>query len=144
MIVLLQRVCEAKVKVSGQNIASIDQGILALVGVQAGDGEGTGEQFVSRIINYRIFADSQGKMNLSLVDIEGGLLLVPQFTLAANTGKGRRPSFTPAAPPALGETVFQSMIDIARSCHAKVESGQFGADMAVHLINDGPVTFILD
>ena len=144
MIVLLQRVCEAQVKVSGQCIAGIDQGILALVGVQADDNEGTAEQFFTRIINYRIFSDSQGKMNLSLVEIKGGLLLVPQFTLAANTNKGRRPSFTSAAAPKLGESVFQSMIGIARSRHAKVEFGQFGANMAVHLINDGPVTFILD
>ncbi len=144
MIALLQRVCEARVEVCGECIASIDQGILALVGVQAGDNEDTAEQFISRIINYRLFADKQGKMNLSLVDIKGGLLLVPQFTLAANTKKGRRPSFTSAAPPALGESVFQSMIGIARTRHPQVESGQFGADMAVHLINDGPVTFILD
>ncbi len=130
--------------ISGEFIASIDQGILALVGVQADDNEKTAEIFVSRIINYRLFADKQGRMNLSLVDIRGGLLLVPQFTLAANTKKGRRPSFTSAAPPSLGESVFRSMIGIARNHHPQVESGQFGADMAVHLINDGPVTFILD
>lgn len=144
MIVLLQRVREAKVVVSGQSIANIDQGILALIGVQSGDDEGTAEQFISRIINYRLFADDQGKMNLSLVDIQGGLLLVPQFTLVANTSKGRRPSFTSAASPELGESVFQSMLDFARNSYAPVESGRFGADMAVHLINDGPVTFILD
>jgi D-tyrosyl-tRNA(Tyr) deacylase len=144
VIALLQRVCEARVDVSGRCIASIGQGILALIGVQAGDNEATAEQFTSRIINYRLFADDQGKMNLSLVDIKGGLLLVPQFTLAANTSKGRRPSFTSAAPPALGESVFQSMLDCARNSYARVESGLFGADMAVHLINDGPVTFILD
>ncbi len=144
MIALLQRVREARVDVSGQSIASIGQGILALIGVQAGDNEDTAEQFTSRIINYRLFADDQGKMNLSLLDINGGLLLVPQFTLAANTRKGRRPSFTSAAPPALGESVFQSMLDFARKSYARVESGVFGADMAVHLINDGPVTFILD
>lgn len=144
MIALLQRVCEARVDVSGRCIASIGQGILALIGVQAGDNEDTAEQFTSRIINYRLFADDQGKMNLSLLDIKGGLLLVPQFTLAANTRKGRRPSFTSAAPPAIGESVFQSMLDFARNSYARVESGVFGADMAVHLINDGPVTFILD
>ncbi len=130
--------------VSGEFIASIDQGILALVGVQADDNEKTAEIFVSRIINYRLFADKQGRMNLSLVDIRGSLLLVPQFTLAANTKKGRRPSFTSAAPPELGESVFKAMIGIARNHHARVESGRFGADMAVHLTNDGPVTFILD
>jgi len=144
VIALLQRVCEARVDVSGRCIASIGQGILALIGVQAGDNEDTAEQFTSRIINYRLFADDQGKMNLSLLDIKGGLLLVPQFTLAANTRKGRRPSFTSAAPPAIGESVFQSMLDFARNSYARVESGVFGADMAVHLINDGPVTFILD
>jgi len=130
--------------VSGQCIASIDQGILALIGVQSGDNEDTAEQFISRIINYRLFADEEGKTNLSLIDIQGGLLLVPQFTLAANTKKGRRPSFTSAAPPELGKSVFQSMVDLARNRYAQVEAGRFGADMAVHLINDGPVTFILD
>ncbi len=144
MIVLLQRVREAKVDVSGQCIASIGQGILALIGVQPDDNDNTAEHFISRIINYRLFADSQGKMNLSLVDIEGGLLLVPQFTLAANTSKGRRPSFTSAAQPALGKSVFQSMIDFAQNSYTPVEAGPFGAEMAVHLINDGPVTFILE
>ena len=144
MIALLQRVSEAKVIVSGQCIASIDQGILALIGVQSGDNEDTAAKFISRIINYRLFADEEGKTNLSLIDIEGGLLLVPQFTLAANTKKGRRPSFTSAAPPELGKSVFQSMVDLARNRYAQVEAGRFGADMAVHLINDGPVTFILD
>ena len=110
MIGLLQRVSEAKVIVSGQCIASIDQGVLALIGVQSSDQEETAELFVSRIINYRLFADDHGKMNLSLTDIQGGLLLVPQFTLAANTKKGRRPSFTSAAPPELGASVFQSMV----------------------------------
>ena len=144
MIVLLQRVSEAKVIVSGQCIASIAQGILALVGVQANDDEDMARQFVSRILNYRLFADGQDKMNLSLIDIEGGLLLVPQFTLVANTSKGRRPSFTSAAPPALGESVFHAMVNFARNSYAQVEFGLFGADMAVHLVNDGPVTFILD
>jgi D-tyrosyl-tRNA(Tyr) deacylase len=144
VIVLLQRVSEAKVEVSGENIANIDQGILALIGVQADDNESIAEQFVSRIINYRLFSDEQGKMNLSLIDINGGLLLVPQFTLAANTKKGRRPSFTSAAAPATGAAVFQSMVNYARSSYAVVECGHFGADMAVQLINDGPVTFILD
>lgn len=144
MIGLLQRVSEAKVIVSGQCIASIDQGVLALIGVQSSDQEETAELFVSRIINYRLFADDHGKMNLSLTDIQGGLLLVPQFTLAANTKKGRRPSFTSAAPPELGASVFQSMVDFARNSYGLVEAGHFGADMAVHLVNDGPVTFILD
>jgi len=144
VIVLLQRVREAKVDVSGQCIASIGQGILALIGVQPDDNDNTAEHFISRIINYRLFADGQGKMNLSLVDIEGGLLLVPQFTLAANTSNGRRPSFSSSAQPVLGKSVFQSMIDFAQNSYTPVEAGLFGAEMAVHLINDGPVTFILE
>lgn len=144
MIALLQRVSQARVDTGGKCIASIGAGILALVGVQTDDDERVGEAFVSRILNYRIFSDAEEKMNLSLVDIEGGLLLVPQFTLAANTSKGRRPSFTSAATPALGEQVFQIMVEHARSIHAVVEAGEFGANMQVQLVNDGPVTFILD
>lgn len=130
--------------VEEQCIAEIEQGLLVMVGVQAGDNEEIAEKFVSRLLNYRVFSDSQGKMNLSLVDVLGGLLLVPQFTLAANTDKGRRPSFTSAAPPAHGEFIFHMMVDKAKSCYAAVKSGQFGADMQVRLTNDGPVTFILD
>lgn len=144
MITLLQRVSEARVEVDGSAVGRIEQGILVLVGVQADDDDGTVAQFVERLLNYRVFADAQGKMNLSLRDIEGGLLLVPQFTLAANTRKGRRPSFTSAASPEHGKAVFESMVERAREVHADVECGMFGADMKVHLVNDGPVTFILD
>ena len=144
MIALLQRVRKASVTVDDDCIGRIDQGILALIGVQPDDNDALPRHFVSRILNYRIFADAEGKMNLSLVDIEGGLLLVPQFTLAANTRKGRRPSFTSAATPKHGEDIFHTMVDAARSIYATVECGQFGADMQVELINDGPVTFILD
>lgn len=144
MIVLLQRVSEARVDVSDECIGKIEKGLLAMVGVQANDDESTADYFVSRLLNYRVFADQQDKMNLSLIDIDGGLLLVPQFTLAANTHKGRRPSFTSAATPALGKSVFQAMLKIALASYATVESGQFGANMQVQLINDGPVTFILD
>ena len=144
MIVLLQRVSQARVDVGGKCIAKIDAGILAFVGVQADDDEHVGEAFVSRILNYRIFSDAGDKMNLSLVDIDGGLLLVPQFTLAANTHKGRRPSFTTAATPILGAQVFQIMLEHARASHAVVEVGEFGAHMQVQLVNDGPVPFILD
>jgi D-tyrosyl-tRNA(Tyr) deacylase len=144
LIVLLQRVSEARVDVSDECIGKIEKGLLAMVGVQANDDESTADYFVSRLLNYRVFADQQDKMNLSLIDIDGGLLLVPQFTLAANTHKGRRPSFTSAATPALGKSVFQAMLEIAQASYAKVESGQFGANMQVQLINDGPVTFILD
>ena len=144
MIALLQRVREASVEVDGDCIGRIDQGILALIGVQPDDNDEVLRHFVSRILSYRMFSDEQDKMNLSLTDIQGGLLLVPQFTLAANTRKGRRPSFTSAATPAHGDKIFHSMVDTARSCYSTVESGRFGADMQVHLINDGPVTFILD
>ena len=130
--------------VDEQCIAEIEQGLLVMIGVQAGDTEEIAEKFVSRLLNYRVFSDSQGKMNLSLVDVLGGLLLVPQFTLAANTDKGRRPSFTSAAPPAHGEFIFHTMVDIAKGSYSAVKSGQFGADMQVKLTNDGPVTFILD
>jgi D-aminoacyl-tRNA deacylase len=144
LIVLLQRVSEARVEVFNECVGKIEKGLLAMVGVQARDDESTADHFVSRLMNYRVFADQQDKMNLSLIDIDGGLLLVPQFTLAANTHKGRRPSFTSAATPALAESVFQAMLKIAQASYAKVESGRFGANMQVQLINDGPVTFILD
>ena len=144
MIALLQRVREASVSVNDSCIGRIDQGILALIGVQPDDDDVLLRHFVTRILNYRMFSDDQDKMNLSLVDIKGGLLLVPQFTLAANTRKGRRPSFTSAATPKHGEEIFHAMVDVARSSYATVECGQFGADMQVQLINDGPVTFILD
>jgi len=144
LITLLQRVSEARVDVDGGTIAQIGPGILALVGVQAGDDEATASNFVDRLLNYRVFADSEDKMNRSLIDIEGGLLLVPQFTLAANTRKGRRPSFTSAANPQHGKRIFDRMVDHARSAYDQVAWGQFGTDMQVHLVNDGPVTFILD
>ena len=144
MITLLQRVGEARVEVATKIIARINQGILVLVGVQEADDETTAHYFVDRLLNYRIFADPADKMNLSLRDINGGLLLVPQFTLAANTKKGRRPSFTSAASPQHGEKIFKVMIDYARVSHDSVESGLFGANMQVHLVNDGPVSFILD
>ena len=144
MITLLQRVSEARVDVDNNSIASIQQGILVLVGVEADDDVARGRQFVDRLLNYRVFSDADGKMNLSLRDVGGGLLLVPQFTLAANTKKGRRPSFASAAPPQHGKAIFESMVDYARGCHETVGCGQFGADMQVQLVNDGPVSFILD
>ena len=144
MITLLQRVSKARVEVDGQIIGAIEQGILVLVGVQSDDDESLARQFVERLVNYRVFSDDAGKMNLSLVDIGGGLLLVPQFTLAANTRKGRRPSFTSAADPAHGSKIFTAMVEYARSVHDSVACGSFGADMKVHLVNDGPVTFLLD
>ena len=144
MITLLQRVTRARVEVSKEIIAEIKSGILVLVGVQADDDESTARYYLERLLNYRVFADADGKMNLSLKDIDGGLLLVPQFTLAANTKKGRRPSFTSAANPRHGEQIFDLMVGHARTAHSPVECGRFGADMQLHLVNDGPVTFILD
>ena len=144
MITLLQRVREARVEVDDTVIGRIDEGLLVLVGVQADDDAQIAAHFVERLLNYRVFSDEDGKMNLSLRDIAGGLLLVPQFTLAANTKKGRRPSFTSAASPAHGEAIFDTMVGQARSVYDRVECGRFGADMQVHLINNGPVTFILD
>ena len=144
MITLLQRVSQARVDVGGETVAQIDPGILVFVGVQAEDDESTGQNFVDRLLNYRVFSDAEGKMNRSLIDIEGGLLLVPQFTLAANTRKGRRPSFTSAASPQHGKRIFDFMVDHARAVYDRVASGRFGADMQVHLVNDGPVTFILE
>ena len=144
MITLLQRVSSASVVIESEIVGSINQGLLVFVGVQQDDDQVVAEQFVERILNYRVFSDENDRMNHSLRDIEGGLLLVPQFTLAANTRKGRRPSFTSAATPELGKTIFYHMMDIARHHYSIVESGVFGADMQVQLINDGPVTFILD
>jgi D-tyrosyl-tRNA(Tyr) deacylase len=144
LITLLQRVSAACVEVDQQVIAQIQQGLLVLVGVQADDDVALAERQLERLLNYRVFADSEGKMNLSLRDVQGGLLLVPQFTLAANTRKGRRPSFTSAASPRQGQDIFDAMLAVARVRHASVEAGHFGADMQVHLVNDGPVTFILD
>ena len=134
----------ASVVIESEIVGSINQGLLVLVGVQQDDDEAIAEQFVERILNYRVFGDENDRMNRSLRDIEGGLLLVPQFTLAANTRKGRRPSFTWVATPERGKTIFHHMMDIARNNHSVVESGVFGADMQVQSINDGPVTFILD
>ena len=144
MIALLQRVAAARVEVDAEVIGRIGRGILVLVGVQPDDDADTASHFVERLLNYRVFSDSEGKMNLSTRDIDGGLLLVPQFTLAADTKKGRRPSFTSAASPAHGEAMFEAMAAFAKTVHADVACGRFGADMQVHLVNDGPVTFILD
>lgn len=144
MICLIQRVSSANVVVSDKPVANIDQGILALIGIQAEDDEKSLEHGLERMLNYRIFSDENDRMNLSLVDVNGGLLLVPQFTLAANTKKGRRPGFTSAAPPQQSRQLFKHLVDIARDRYDIVETGVFGADMQVNLCNDGPVTFILD
>jgi D-aminoacyl-tRNA deacylase len=143
MISIIQRVTSAKVNVQGQEIGSIQQGILALVAVEPQDTETTAQRLLTRILSYRIFADGQGKMNLSLRDINGGLLVVPQFTLAADTQKGNRPSFTSAAAPEAGLRLFNYFSQQARDNYHTVAFGQFGADMQVSLVNDGPVTFAL-
>ena len=143
MIGLLQRVSAGSVEVDGTVVGRIDRGLLVLVGVQQGDDEARAERLLERLLGYRVFPDSAGKMNLSLRDIGGGLLLVPQFTLAADTRKGTRASFTSAAPPAEGERLFAHLVRRAEASHAPVATGRFGADMQVSLTNDGPVTFWL-
>ena len=143
MISIIQRVTTAKVAVNKQDIASIDTGIMALVAVEKADTTKDAERLLERILNYRIFADEYDRMNLSLRDINGGLLLVPQFTLAADTGKGNRPSFISAAPPEQGRQLFGYLQQLATTIYANVQFGQFGADMQVSLVNNGPVTFIL-
>ena len=143
MIALIQRVSEARVLVGDAITGAIGAGILALIGVEKGDAEPQAQRLLERILGYRIFGDAEGRMNRSLADIRGGLLLVPQFTLAADTRKGMRPSFSSAAPPAEGESGFARLVEMARAAYALVETGRFGADMKVHLVNDGPVTFWL-
>ena len=143
MIGLLQRVSAASVEVEGRIVGRIGRGLLVLVGVEKLDSGATAQRLLERILTYRVFPDAEDKMNLSLADIDGGLLLVPQFTLAADTKKGARPSFSSAAPPQLGAELFDHLVKIAREKHAKVETGMFGADMKVSLVNDGPVTFWL-
>ncbi len=143
MIGLLQRVSEARVVVDGAVIGAIGPGLLVLVCAERGDVEANGDRLLERLLNYRVFSDADGKMNLSLRETGGGLLLVPQFTLAADTRKGNRPSFTPAAPPDVGRQLFQHMLRRAQAVHTPVASGRFGADMKVSLTNDGPVTIWL-
>jgi D-tyrosyl-tRNA(Tyr) deacylase len=143
MIGLLQRVSEARVEVAGKIVGAIGPGLMVLVCAERGDDERGVERLLERLLDCRVFSDAEGKMNLSVRDIGGGLLLVPQFTLAADTRKGNRPSFTPAAPPEEGRRLFEHMLAKARARHAPVEAGRFGADMKVALVNDGPVTIWL-
>lgn len=143
MIGLMQRVTTARVEVDGEIVGAIDAGLLVFVGVQKGDDDAGAERLLERLLGYRVFPDETGRMNRSLRDIGGGLLLVPQFTLAAETKKGTRASFTSAAPPDEGERLFDLLVRSARAEHASVSTGRFGADMQVHLVNDGPVTFWL-
>lgn len=143
MIGLLQRVTEARIEVGGEIVGEIGPGLLVLIGVERGDGEREADRLLERLLGYRVFGDFEGKMNLSVCQTGGGLLLVPQFTLAADTRKGMRPSFTPAAASAEGERLFSYLLDQARRQHTPVATGRFGAHMRVGLINDGPVTFWL-
>lgn len=144
MIALIQRVTEASVEIEGSIVGAIGGGLLALVAVQPGDGEAQARRLLERVLGYRVFADADGRMNRSLADTNGGLLLVSQFTLAADTRSGMRPGFSTAAAPEEAERWFNRVVELARERHAGVEIGRFGAHMKVRLINDGPVTFRLE
>jgi D-aminoacyl-tRNA deacylase len=143
VIALLQRVSQARVDIEGQTVGAIGVGLLVLVCAEPDDTEAVGEKLLAKILKLRIFSDEAGKMNRSVQDVGGGLLIVSQFTLAADTRSGNRPGFTGAAPPALGEALYDRFVAAARSQHPVVETGRFGADMQVHLVNDGPVTIPL-
>lgn len=144
MIALIQRVARAGVEVEGASIGTIGRGILALIGVAATDSPETGAKLLDKLLTYRIFPDDAGKMNLNLAQIGGGLLLVPQFTLLADTNKGTRPGFSRGAPPERARDLFVQLVELARARHPEVACGRFGADMQVSLVNDGPVTFWLE
>jgi len=143
VIALLQRVSEAWVEVAGERIAETGAGLMVLVAVERDDDEDRADRLLERLLSYRVFADGEGRMNLGITDAGGELMLVPQFTLAADTNTGRRPSFTPAASPAEGQRLFEYFVGQARQQFGRVKTGRFGADMRVGLINDGPVTFWL-
>ncbi|MCY4222806.1 MAG: D-aminoacyl-tRNA deacylase [Thiotrichales bacterium] len=143
MIGLLQRVSSARVEIGGETVGAIGRGLMVLVGVERGDTEREGERLIERLIGYRVFSDADRKMNLSVADIGGGLLLVPQFTLPADTRKGARPSLSRAAPPDISRCRFEHVVARARALHPVVETGQFGVNMQVTLTNDGPITFTL-
>jgi D-tyrosyl-tRNA(Tyr) deacylase len=143
VIALIQRVAEARVEVAGRSVGAIGRGILALVGVERDDGESQAERLAERVLGYRVFPDAEGKMNLSLLDIRGELLAVPQFTLAADTRSGTRAGFSTAASPDEGKRLFERFVFILNQKHSNIKTGEFGAHMKVHLVNDGPVTFWL-
>ncbi|MBV2207460.1 MAG: D-tyrosyl-tRNA(Tyr) deacylase [Pseudomonas sp.] len=144
MKALLQRVRHARVEVAGEVVGAIDQGLLVLIGVEREDDQARADKLLHKLLNYRVFADAEGRMNRSLKDVGGGLLLVSQFTLAADTRSGLRPSFSSAAPPSQGEALYDYLLAQARLQHPQVACGRFGAEMQVHLQNDGPVTFLLE
>lgn len=141
---LLQRVSQARVEVGGEIVGAIDQGLLVLVGVEPQDDKTSADRLLHKLLNYRVFAGADGRMNCSVQDVQGGLLLVSQFTLAADTRKGLRPGFSTAAPPQQAEELFDYLLAQARAAWPRVATGQFGADMQVHLVNDGPVTILLE
>jgi D-tyrosyl-tRNA(Tyr) deacylase len=143
MIALIQRVSQAQVRADDRIVGAIERGILALIGVQREDSERSAQRLLERVLGYRIFPDADGRMNVSLRECGGGLLLVSQFTLAADTHKGMRPGFSTAAAPAEAERLFQHLVELARATHTPVATGQFGAQMQVSLVNEGPVTFWL-
>jgi D-aminoacyl-tRNA deacylase len=143
LIALLQRVSEARVEIACEIAGSVGQGLLVLLCAEPDDTEAVGDKMLAKILKLRIFGDAAGKMNLSVQDIAGGLLIVSQFTLAADTKSGNRPGFTGAAPPALGEALYDAFVRAAKAQHPVVQTGRFGADMKVHLVNDGPVTIPL-
>jgi D-aminoacyl-tRNA deacylase len=140
---LLQRVLEARVVIAGETVGQIGTGLLVLVCAERGDSEAQADKLLAKILKLRIFSDDAGKMNLSLLDVGGGMLIVSQFTLAADASGGNRPSFTGAAPPDVGRRLYDYFVAQARAAHPAVQTGQFGADMQVHLVNDGPVTIPL-
>lgn len=143
MKVLVQRCSEAHVVVAEETVGAIGPGLLLLVGIEKGDDDAAIMRMVERVLSYRLFSDAQGKMNLDIGDVQGALLVVSQFTLAADTRKGRRPSFSSAAVPAEGQRLYEQFVDALKKKHPSVATGEFGADMQVHLVNDGPVTFML-
>ncbi len=144
MKALLQRVSQASVSIEGTEVARIAEGLLVLVGIEPNDNQPSAEKMLHKLLNYRVFADEQERMNKSLTDTQGGLLLVSQFTLAADTRSGLRPGFSTAAPPAQAQALFEQMLSMAQQRHPNVQAGRFGADMQVQLVNDGPVTFLLE
>lgn len=144
MKALLQRVAFAKVEVAGDVVGEIDRGLLVFLGLEKHDDEAGVEKMMARLLNYRVFADPEGKMNLSVAEVGGGVLLVSQFTLAAETAKGRRPGFSTAASPAQAQALYECALASLRERHAPVAAGQFAADMQISLLNDGPVTFLLE
>jgi len=143
VIGLLQRVRHARVEIQQRTVAEIGSGLLVLIGIEKEDNEAKADRLIQRLLGYRVFSDLEGKMNLSLVEVKGGLLLVPQFTLAADTRRGMRPGFSSAATPEKGQVLFHYLLKAASSKHTNVAGGEFGADMQISLINDGPVTFSL-